>query len=452
MKLSHKRIAAILVLLAGLALFLLRNGGEAEYTFIPIEAPEGLDTIPVALNDLCQVVGRIRGRKRPETVFFWDSRTGMKDLGNLGGKRVGINDLNDLGQFVGWIATNTGEQHAFISSVTAGLADLGTLGGRRSQAEVINNLGQVAGLSQTASGEEHVFLWEATSGMRDLGTLGTGASHVGLAAMNNRGQLAGGWIEPITPGWRQPQPPFLFQRPLPPVTKGGKQSSAPSSRPPVPLISSSQMGFSSSAGPIAYPWQNYVIGSRRYGIQHMFLWDPELGRIGIGDSTSIQVPRTARFLGLGDDGTLLGLFERRLSHDSSFFSWNQKEGLKEHEKRKLDALVQSANTRGEAIGQYCWKRNEFVNQSRSLGALYYRFDLERFSPLGLNPQRSDCFVYHGREMIDLRTSSNPFPGWGNMEVIAINEKGQILGTLEPDQGPTRAFLLSPKGMSGTKKQ
>jgi probable HAF family extracellular repeat protein len=82
--------------------------------------------------------------------------------------------------------------HAFLWSAKTGMQDLGTLGGTISYATAVNDHGTVVGYSFTAEGAEHAFLWTAETGMQDLGIPGDGFYNGSIArSINNRGEISG---------------------------------------------------------------------------------------------------------------------------------------------------------------------------------------------------------------------------------------------------------------------
>jgi probable HAF family extracellular repeat protein len=70
----------------------------------------------------------------------------------------------------------------------SGITDLGTLGGRESYAAAINEKGRVVGWAETKKGKTHPFLWRAGR-MTDLGTMGEPSAWA--TGINGRGQIIG---------------------------------------------------------------------------------------------------------------------------------------------------------------------------------------------------------------------------------------------------------------------
>lgn len=149
----------------------------------------GGDTGANDINDSGQIVGEADTRAGESHAFLWTRKTGMRDLGTLGGPNSSAEYINHRGQVVGWSLTKAGDRHAFLWSPETGMRDLGTLGGDESQVWAINNAGHVVGYARTHEGYQHAFLWTPESGMKDLGTLGGNSSEA--LDINDVGQIVG---------------------------------------------------------------------------------------------------------------------------------------------------------------------------------------------------------------------------------------------------------------------
>jgi probable HAF family extracellular repeat protein len=169
-------------------------------------------SVAKGINNKGQVVGRASAsRHYCEHAFLWQAGNGMQDLGTLGKGGSEANAVNDNGQVVGE-AESTVEltvklggrvlsvgspHHAFLWQPRSGMQDLGTLGGKVSGAYGINDAGQVVGWADTKSGLSHGFLYSGGT-MIDLHTtidlaLGWRICPVGSNdkfAINDSGQIA----------------------------------------------------------------------------------------------------------------------------------------------------------------------------------------------------------------------------------------------------------------------
>ena len=163
-------------------------------------------------------------------AFVWMPRSGMVDIGTLGGDSSLAADINDLDQVIGWATTADGTMRAFLWTRSHGMRDLGPYrniqsacdqqpGDHRGVASAVkrrcgcptapssrsvrwadaasvaldvNDRGEVVGSSTFSDAPYsgmHPFYWSRETGMIDLhepGTSGGAASHI-----NNRGEVVG---------------------------------------------------------------------------------------------------------------------------------------------------------------------------------------------------------------------------------------------------------------------
>jgi probable HAF family extracellular repeat protein len=168
----------------------------------------GNQSVAFDLNDRNQVVGEAANTvSDPYSMGGWATQTravlwqrsGLRELGTLGGPDAGALYINNAGQIVGFSytgstpneATGIPTVHPFLWQ-SGHMIDLGTLGGVFSifaNLQALNDRGEVAGLSNLAGDQAtHPFLWKHGA-MTDLGTLG---GDNGIAqALNNRGSVSG---------------------------------------------------------------------------------------------------------------------------------------------------------------------------------------------------------------------------------------------------------------------
>jgi probable HAF family extracellular repeat protein len=144
------------------------------------------------INDRGQVVGYSRqtilnGNRLRAVLWDRGTTTRLPSLPAGDGWEEALG-INDNGQIVGYAGPAPGLEHAALWD-KSGVHDLGTLGGPSSDAFAINHKGQVVGYSATASGDLAAFLWD-NGVMTNLGVL---AGDVGSAAVgiNNLGQVVG---------------------------------------------------------------------------------------------------------------------------------------------------------------------------------------------------------------------------------------------------------------------
>jgi probable HAF family extracellular repeat protein len=103
-------------------------------------------------------------------AFYWDSSTGMVDLGTLGGDSY-ANGINDSGQIVGYsFLTERGPIHMVMWTTTGGIVDLRSLDhSDYSEARAINAAGDIVGAGHDANQKQVAFFWSSSTGYVSLG-------------------------------------------------------------------------------------------------------------------------------------------------------------------------------------------------------------------------------------------------------------------------------------------
>jgi probable HAF family extracellular repeat protein len=123
----------------------------------------------------------------------------MRSLGTIPGGIFSIaNAINNFGEVIGYSSVNPSISdcvHGMHWTSKTGMQDLGTLGGSCSYAEGINDLGQIVGASNTTDhGGNTAFIWTKDRGMQDLNTLipaNSGWVLFTATSINLRGQITG---------------------------------------------------------------------------------------------------------------------------------------------------------------------------------------------------------------------------------------------------------------------
>ncbi len=155
------------------------------------------------INDRGHIAGESRNPDDKMRAFFWDGQT-MKDLGVLGQDKdkslSRARAINSHDVVVGYSQTIGFGNQAFAWDSGSGMRALGTLGGEWSAAAGINDAGQIVGQSASATGNDQAFLWQGVT-MTGLGFL-AGHDQSWAEAINNLGQVVGSsyalqnWDEP----------------------------------------------------------------------------------------------------------------------------------------------------------------------------------------------------------------------------------------------------------------
>lgn len=138
------------------------------------------------------VAGNSYGPWSVNRGFVWTERTGLIDLGTLGGSTTRVRAISPNGAFVVGESSLAGEAvvHAFVWTGTRGMIDMGTLGGRWSYAEAVNDAGKVVGWSSLGTGNaEHAFAWTESHGIVDLSAPSSETTRA--TAVNSHGVVAG---------------------------------------------------------------------------------------------------------------------------------------------------------------------------------------------------------------------------------------------------------------------
>jgi probable HAF family extracellular repeat protein len=124
--------------------------------------PLGYGADPTSINNKGEVVGfyylepAYLDNPQQHAARFDSS---PNDMGTLGGRNSGANQINDGGFVVGWADIANNRSHAALWGPHTKANDLGTLGGKTSSANGINTQGDAVGSSQTLSGVSHAVLW-----------------------------------------------------------------------------------------------------------------------------------------------------------------------------------------------------------------------------------------------------------------------------------------------------
>ncbi len=157
-------------------------------------AEEGGQSHATGINNCGEIVGwttDAEGTFASLQAALWNSALEIEDISSSIGPMV-LRDINDAGNLVGLI-----NSRSYFWSVRTGLVDLGGIGGTYSEPFELNNRDEVAGTAYTEEFIGHTFRWTMATGMEDLHPSGSQWSEG--ASINDHGDVAG-WYYPPTGG------------------------------------------------------------------------------------------------------------------------------------------------------------------------------------------------------------------------------------------------------------
>jgi probable HAF family extracellular repeat protein len=185
------------------ALVVVPVAAGAGYRVTQIKADHGTVAYVADVNLAGQATGVMTDERGPTTLyrgFFYDPRTGITDIGDLGGGTTFASAINDRGVVTGSSRTADGHTHPFLFTPGVGMRDLFAVTQLDGSGKDVSNSGRVVGTLANL----HAFEWTAAHGLVDLGPgAASGLSRTGTAF--GFGLTEGG----TTPGsWRRSRPSF----------------------------------------------------------------------------------------------------------------------------------------------------------------------------------------------------------------------------------------------------
>jgi probable HAF family extracellular repeat protein len=323
------------------------------------------------------------------------------------------------------------------------ITDLGTLGGTPSVAYGINASGQVAGLSYTAGGVRHAFLWQ-NGAMQDLGTFGGGTESQGLA-INNSGQVV---------GWSDSNGATLWQN-----------GSIIDLNSLIPPTSGLQLGVAqgiNSAGSIV--GQDY---HRTDGLHSAFLLGSggviDLGTLGGRESNALGINTLGQVVGQADTGAAGAvphafLWQNGVMADLGTLLGGTALG---------SSLAYGINDSGHVVGwsdttgggtshpqhAFLWQNGTMTDLGTLGGSGSVAQSINNLDQVvGSSSLTGDtgsrhAFLWQNSTMTDLNSLIPANSGWILVEPLAINDRGQIVGS-GTINGQTHAFLVTPPASTG----
>jgi probable HAF family extracellular repeat protein len=355
------------------------GSAQGRWRIIDLGTLGGEASFAQAINDRGQIVGTTFNKSWDDRAFLWQNGK-MTDLGMLpGGTGSGALAINDRGQILGWSTTKDGHQHAVLWQ-NGKITDLGTLGGRL-HAEgyfAINSARQAIGWSETKNRRSRSFLWQ-NGKMTDLGTLGGPDTHA--SAINDHGQIVGQTTtktESRAFVWQNGKMTDLGTLP------GGSESEARAINEQGQIV-----GWSLT------PSSAYV---------HPVLWEngqaTDLGTLpGIWCGTAVAI---------NDSGQVIVNCHTTSRHSRAFLWENGKRTPLRYPGQK-ETIAGDINNAGQIVGGISLKRGNHEGRA---------------------------FVWQNGTMTLLGT----LPGDLSSGALAINQRGEIIGTSTSKTGATHAVL------------
>lgn len=346
-----------------------------------------------------------------------------------------------------------------MAAIFYDIIDLGTLpNSNQSQATDINNFGQVVGVSSSRDGDR-AFVWSSQGGIQDIGTL-PGNRYSFATSINDAGQVVG--VSSSQEGLFYRTTDFLYDTP-----RGG-----------LPFLWSSETGirvinnfiFPSPSNPSAFYNNSQATSINNLG---QVLVKAQISAVGFGsyvwDSTNGETifareGATSTFANdINDNGQIAARFGNNSVLLNTANSSVINLGRLPVSPDGFETINQAnaINNSGQVVGlsndkPFFWsERTGIVDLTNSSDEAFGDARDINDNGLVVGQLRNSDGVYaflwsEETGIIDLNTLIDPSLGWTLYEANAINNKGQIVGTwrnsnLEfPEQGETRAFLLTPR--------
>ncbi|MBL7152091.1 MAG: DUF3466 family protein [Phycisphaerae bacterium] len=309
----------------------------------------------------------------------------ITDLGLINGSAAAI---NNEGHVVGY--TNPPDPGprvaAFIWSPEKGRRSIPALDGKNSRAYDINDKGQVVGYFSELRQKkpDRAFIWDEETGLTELGTLGGNSK---AFAINNKGQVAGTSMTPDGQ-WR----PFIWDK-----TNGMRDLGT--------------LGGISYAQDINEKGQVVGISTLPNG-DHAFIWQQSTG---IVDIVTPGGP-ASRAISINNSGQVGGQIAKKSSPRG--FIWELNTGMTVLGIKGQIRMGMKINDSGQAVGYFFTPKFLFFKERHSV----FLWDVNR-----------------GEVELNL--------GLDNVRYISgldINNKGQVLATVQVSRQENRVVILTPK--------
>jgi len=160
-----RRLAGLGALVLTLVLAASAQAGAVPWEFVDLQPPNGTLSYAFDVNLAGQATGVMTDESGFAPVyrgFFYDPKTGLVDIGDLGGANAFAVALNDHGVVTGTSQTEKGAVHAFLYTPGVGMRDIGT----NVFPSDVSDAGTVIG---RLGSNNHAFAWTDAGGFQDLG-------------------------------------------------------------------------------------------------------------------------------------------------------------------------------------------------------------------------------------------------------------------------------------------
>jgi probable HAF family extracellular repeat protein len=179
------------------------RAGAVPWTFTEMKPVNGTFSYAFDVNLAGQATGVMSDESGFAPVyrgFFYDPKSGLVDIGDLGGANTFAVALNDKGVVTGTSQTDKGAVHAFLFTPGVGMRDLGA-------AAFPSDISETGSLVGRLGSNSDVFYWSDSGGFQDLGPGTAQRFDTSGAFYGSRNNVPGRWtVSGFTPLGALPAP------------------------------------------------------------------------------------------------------------------------------------------------------------------------------------------------------------------------------------------------------